>query len=112
MQIINTTPNGQIFTCGRCDKLHIEFGNLYFLLTRTELNSFAQYIDSVDYTLHLAKNKNMQMRKKLIMKLRFKDVYLALNVNEFLELTDLLSLKKRPQKVSARLIMNDCIYLN
>ncbi len=38
MKLINSTSNGQIYR-GRCQrKLHLEFGNLFLLLTYVEFN--------------------------------------------------------------------------
>ncbi len=33
MKLLNFTPNGQIFICPCQNKFHIEFGNLFLLLT-------------------------------------------------------------------------------
>ena len=109
MKLINSTLNGQIFICPCQNKLHLEFGNLFLILTYDEFNSMNDYVGGIDYKHFLKINQNAQNRRKLLLHFGFRRAaYLALNESEFLELKELLSLKKRADKLSpVKMITND-----
>jgi hypothetical protein len=94
MGIISSTPNGQIFVCPCHYKLFLEFGNMFLHLTYDELGYFKEYINSIDFAFYLKKNKDARSRRKLMLYIGDKNIHLALNPNEFIELKELLSLKK------------------
>lgn len=97
MKLVNSTRNGQLFECSYCqNKLRLEFGNIFLHLSYDEFTQFAQYINSIDYQFYLTKNRNAPNRRKLILCLDSKNVNMALNIHEFLELKDLVSLKSKP----------------
>ena len=112
MTLINSNPNGQIFICPYRNIVHLEFGNLFIKLSFEELSLFTDYVNSIDYKFWLARNKNAQNRRKLLLHLKSKDTYLALDLVEFLELKNLLIPKTKPAKIKYKQIRIDNINLN
>lgn len=112
MKLINSTPNGQIFACP-CRKLvHIEFGNLFLLLTYDEFNFLNDYVKNIDYKHFLNKNRNAQNRRKLLLNFNRKNAYLALHENEFLEFKTLISNKNEGERLKSIKINTRDINLN
>jgi hypothetical protein len=112
MKLISSTPNGQIFACP-CQKIiHLEFGNLLLNLSFDELGAFKEYVNSIDYRFYLAKNRNAQNRRKLLLHCGLNGNFLALNANEFLELKELLSLKFKKQEFRIENLLTENINLN
>ncbi|ALO17231.1 hypothetical protein L21SP5_03630 [Salinivirga cyanobacteriivorans] len=112
MKLISSTPNGQIFACP-CQKIvHLEFGNLLLNLSFNELESFKEYVHSIDYRFYLAKNRNAQNRRKLLLHCGLNGNFLALNASEFLELKQLLSLKPQKQELKLEHLLTENINLN
>ncbi len=112
MKLINSTPNGQFFLCPCNNKLFLEFGTLFMQLTYDELGLFSEYVNSIDYKFWLVQNQNAQNRRKLLLHLKQNNTYLALHVHEFLELKDLLSLKRNPNALLNNPIISNNINLN
>ena len=48
MDIIKTSPNGQLSYCDRCKIYQLEFGNLFFRFTTEEFLYFKNYIRKTD----------------------------------------------------------------
>ncbi|MEA3317593.1 MAG: DUF6686 family protein [Bacteroidota bacterium] len=112
MKIINSTYKGQIFTCPNCNKIHIEFGNVCINLTQQELKQFKDYVNSIDYQFYLYKNRHAQNRRKLLLNIGASNSFLALNVNEFIELKNLLSNKNEIPEIKNIQILISNINLN
>lgn len=112
MKLINSTPNGQIFVCPCHNKLFLEFGTMFMQLTCDELSQFSEYVNSIDYKFWLAQNQNAQNRRKLLLYLKPTGTYLALHLHEFLELKELLSLKRNHNQISNTLTVTNNINLN
>ncbi len=91
MKIINSTPNGQIFTNISKKIVHLEFGNMLVNFSNDEFESFKMYVNSIDYKFYLAKNQQSQNRRKLLLHIGSNNGFLALNESEFVELKQLLS---------------------
>ncbi len=104
MKIINSTPNGQIFFCPRQNIYHLEFGNLFLHLSSSEINQFTDYVYSIDHKHYLEKNQSSQNKRKLLLQVGARHIYLALNLFEFLELRDLVSLRKNATLVDSKTI--------
>ncbi|MFW5706809.1 MAG: DUF6686 family protein [Bacteroidota bacterium] len=113
MKLVTSTPNGQIFVCARKRKLHLEFGNLFLMLTYDEFNQLAAYIKSIDYQHYLEKNKNAQNKRKLLLNIGFQDMFFAVTATEFLELKNLISLQKKKHcMLHSSQINNNVLQLN
>jgi hypothetical protein len=112
MKLINSTPNGQIFMCPCQNKLQIEFGNLFLLLTYDEFNFMNDYVKNIDYKHFLNINRNAQNRRKLLLFFGKSSAYLALHENEFLEFKALISLKNEGDKLTSISINTSDINLN
>lgn len=98
MNLINTTPNGQIFACPCIRKIHLEFGNLLLSLSYDEFSEFTDYVNSIDYKYYLIKNRKAENRRKLLLHIGKKDIHLALFPCEFIELRKLLLIPTRPEE--------------
>lgn len=75
--------------------LQLEFGNVFLVLTYDELGEFAEYINAIDYKFYYKKNQYAQNRRKLLLRIGPKNIYLAVTPKEFLELRELVSLKSK-----------------
>jgi hypothetical protein len=112
MKLINSTSNGQIFTCP-CQKIvHLEFGNLFLLLTYDEFKFLNNYVKNIDYKHFLNKNRNAQNRRKLLLHFGKSGAYLALHENEFIEFKSLISLKNEGDRLTSISINTSDINLN
>ncbi|MFV0471251.1 MAG: DUF6686 family protein [Paludibacteraceae bacterium] len=112
MKLINSTPNGQIFICTCRNRVHLEFGNIFFNLSVNEFKKYREYVNSIDYKFYIDKNKNAQNRRKLLLHTGQQGSYMALNVAEFLELKGLISLKQRTGKIEISTFALENINLN
>jgi len=113
MKLVNSSPNGQIFVCARKRKVHLEFGNLFLMLNFDEFNQLVKYINSVDYDFYLEKNKNAQNKRKLLLNMGFEEILLAVHLNEFIELKNLVSLRKKKHcMLHSSQINNNVLQLN
>ncbi|MFW5759430.1 MAG: DUF6686 family protein [Cyclobacteriaceae bacterium] len=112
MKLINSTANGQIFICPCQRKLHLEFRNLFLLLTYDQFNSLNTYVRTIDRKYFLYKNRNEHNRRKLLLRFGKSSAYLVLHENEFLEFKALLSLKNEDSKWSPVNMITNNINLN
>lgn len=112
MKLINSTQNGQIFFCSYHNIIHLEFGNLFLHFSYDEIVIFTEYVNSIDYKFYLVKNQNSQNRRKLLLHIGSKNAFLAVTLHEFLELKDLLTLKRKPTEINNNQIIIDKINLN
>ena len=94
MKLVNKTPNGQIAFCPDNEVFYLEFGNLFLTLTPGELQSFYEYVCSIDYKYYLDHNKDAFNNRKLLLEVGCNRVKFCLYANELSELKDLLSGKK------------------
>jgi len=74
---------------------HLEFGNLFIHLSDDELIRFKDYVESIEPNFYLIRNKEAQNRRKLMLSIGSKKIFFALYANEFAELRELLSLRKK-----------------
>lgn len=112
MEVINSTPNGQIFTCSCRNSIKIEFGNLFLNLNNNEFNQLVTYVNSIDFEGWLEHNRNSSNRRKLLLHIGERNAFFALNRSEFIEFKELLSLKSMSGFVSFSEIMVEKINLN
>ncbi len=93
MKILNSTPHGQIFACPCHNLLNLEFGNILIKLNYDELSRLTDYVNSIDYVYYLELNDKAANRRKILLDIGFRDIFFALNGDEFMELKRLLSMK-------------------
>lgn len=91
MKLVNKTSNGQIVFCPDNEIFHLEFGTLFLTLTPRELQSFYEYVRSIDYKYYLNHNKDAFNNRKLLLEVGCNKVKFCLYANEFFELKDLLT---------------------
>ena len=112
MKLIKSTPNGQITYCPCTKRFGLEFGNLYLFFDAEELRSFNNYLQSIDYKHYLTANEDACNKRKLMLIIGASDIYLCLHANEFLELRELVSLKKTAGIISNKEVINHEIICN
>ena len=106
MKILNSTPHGQIFVCPCHNLLNLEFGNILIKLNYDEMSRLTDYVNSIDYGYYLELNDKTANRRKILLNIGFKDIFLALNGDEFMELKSLLSMKNIPDDIGTSDILN------
>jgi len=93
-KISNSTENGKVFICSKCDAIHIEFKNLNFNFSETQFKNFTDYILELNGSEWEYKNRNTHYRRKIIIPTGHKNVKILLNNGELTELKQLLSISK------------------
>ena len=93
MKIYNQTANGKIYKCSKCNKIHLEYHNLYFEFNKKEFAHFANYILLLNGTKWENKNKNSFINRKIIVPINHDNFKITLHNYELLELKNLLSHK-------------------
>lgn len=112
MEFTHKTPNGQICFCNLHNCYHLEFGNIFLHLSYDELEKMRDYVSSIDYLFYLEKNKNSPTRRKLLLNIGSLKIYLCLDPTEFIELRELLSLKKKPAILKNREVIGTNLIYN
>lgn len=104
IKIINQTQSGKIFKCRFCDKIHIEFKNLYFTFTKEEYNNFKNYFLDFDENYWESIRKNSTCKRKIMVPVGHKNISLLFNSEEIKEFKHLFSpdtfKKKNPDIIS------------
>lgn len=90
-QIINKTLYGTVFTCSRCEKIHVEFNNINFNFTEKEYRQFVRYLNELDGSYWEEKNKNSLFRRKIRIPFSGTSLCLMLNSEELSSLRSLLA---------------------
>ncbi|TCO06055.1 DUF6686 family protein [Natronoflexus pectinivorans] len=112
MKLICKSSNGQITFCPCANLFHLEFGNLLLTLSYEELKQMHGYVCSIDHEHYLNLNKDSFNRRKLLLNIGARKMYFCLNSSEFLELNDLLSLRKKPGLLNNSTLVEQGIALN
>jgi hypothetical protein len=112
MKLINKTANGQIAFCEVHECYHLEFGNLFINLSGSELGALRSYVQNTDYQFYLEWNKRAMNRRKILLNIGSKSIYLALHAIEFVELRELLSMRKKPELLSNKEVIGAEIIYN
>lgn len=81
MKIIRETPNGKVFTCDKCDTIHIEYKNLNFNLTEIQFNDYSKYLNQLDGLEWEERNKYAGYSRKIIIPTRDKHFNMLLLAN-------------------------------
>jgi hypothetical protein len=111
MKLINKTANGQIAFCEIHQCYHLEFGNLFINLSGSELGALRSYIQSTDYQFYLEWNKQAMNRRKILLNIGSRKIYFCLHAAEFVELNDLLFMKKAQGFLTNREVISaDIVY--
>lgn len=100
MTIINKTPHGQIFRCGKCNAIHIEFKNLNFNLSQRQLDQFTRYLNNLNGPEWEQRNTLSNYKRKIIIPTQDSNFNFLLNNEELKELIMLLK-KKKIRKTSS-----------
>jgi hypothetical protein len=96
IDIIRQSPNGKVFKCPSCDKLHIEYKNLSFAFSDNEFNDFRDYFLRLQPEKWEYLNKDSCMGRKIMIPIGHRNVTSIFHVHEIYELKSLLGgVKKR-----------------
>lgn len=103
--IINQSPNGIVFTCTSCNKIHIEFKNLNFNFTAKQYDYFVQYFNNLQIEIWEEKNENTLYRRKIIVPIGHHSFNIMLHRLEVIELRQLLNQYQSETKMSEYNVM-------
>ena len=95
MDIIRTSPNGQLSYCGNCKIYLLEFGNLFFRFTTEEFLYFKNYIRKTDGLYYESINKNLPNIRKIFLRMPVNSFFCCLHSEELDELKYLISVHKK-----------------
>ena len=112
MKLINKTANGLIAFCDMHKCYHLEFGNIFLNLSGNELGALRSYVQNTDYQFYLEWNKRSINRRKILLNIGSKNINLALHAIEFVELRELLSMKKKPELLNNKEVIGSEIIYN
>jgi hypothetical protein len=112
MKLVSKTTNGQIAYCQCAHIFHLEFGNILLNLNSEDLRKLYKYIQSVDMEYYLNHNKHSFNRRKLVLQIGAKNIFLCLSSTEFLEFKNLLTLKKQPRIINNSEVIDFELQLN
>ncbi len=99
-KLINQTPNGRVFICPNCDKIHIEFHNFLFSFNDEEYHYFKQCFAWMDGCHYESINSDIVYSRKIIVPIGHKNASMMLNRYELVELQMLLNGSKVKQHPS------------
>ncbi len=100
MDIIKTSPNGQLSYCDRCKIYQLEFGNLFFRFTTEEFLYFKNYIRKTDGSYYEEMNKDIPNNRKIFLRMPINGFYCCLHNEELDELKYLISIQKKHEEKS------------
>ena len=105
--IINRTQNGQVFRCGKCKAIHIEYKNLNFNFTDRQFSEFAGYINSLDGEKWEEINQNSQFKRRIIIPTGNQIFRVLFTNKELKEFRQLISTKlEQPYQYKKYQLMN------
>lgn len=89
-KVMSQTPNGRVFVCPNCDKIHIEFHNFLFSFNDEEYRYFKQCFARMDGCYYESLNSDIVYSRKIIVPIGHKNASMMLNRYELVELQMLL----------------------
>lgn len=89
MKILKTTTNGKIFTCGKCNAIHIEYKNINFNLSKDQFLEYAKYLNKLNGSEWEEANQSSPLTRKIIIPTQDTHISLLLNNQELNELKKL-----------------------
>lgn len=90
MALINETTNGRLCYCERCRLYHLEFGNMFFKLTESELANFKAYVEGIDGIYYTHLNRHAGNNRKILLQTASKTLLFCVNAIELEELKSLV----------------------
>ncbi len=112
MKLISCTQNGQILYCPRHDRVFLEFGNILLRFNYEALETFTEYVNSIDSDHFIVKNNQSFNRKEILLDIGYNKAYFGVTQSEFLELKELLTLEAYCPEKKLSKIKIDKIHLN
>lgn len=96
-QTYRKTAHGCIRYCTNCKAYHLEFGNICFDFTPSELQVFRDYIEGIDGESQQEKNKQSTRLRKIVLPTQLKGTAFCFHLHELAELKYLLQVGQ-PEK--------------
>jgi hypothetical protein len=84
--MLSQTPNGMIFKCQTCDRLHIEYKNLNFNFTKKEFDFFRKYFLSLDAEYWENVNRQSFYKRKIMVPIGHKNFTALFSSEEISEI--------------------------
>jgi hypothetical protein len=98
MKVMSQSASGRVFKCPSCDKIHIEFNNLYFTFDDEEYKSFSNYFLDFDVHYWIAQPGYLHRNKKLLIPVGHRNVATLFSASEIYELKNLFIMAAQNQK--------------
>ncbi len=89
-KVLSQTPNGRVFICPNCNKIHVEFHNFLFSFDEEEYRYFQRCFARMDGCYYEAVNSDIVYTRKIIVPIGHKNASMMLNRYELHELKSLL----------------------
>lgn len=89
-KIINKIKNGKVFQCESCNKIHIEYKNLYFIFNQEKYKQFADYFLKMDGEYFESRNAKSFLNKKIVIPVGNKNLKVIFDNDELNEIKSLL----------------------
>ncbi|MEW6653678.1 MAG: DUF6686 family protein [Bacteroidota bacterium] len=89
-KLLNHSANGKTIICTNCNKIFLEFNNLFIKFTESEFQSFADYVGKIDGKYWQSKNARSVFSRKIIISVNCKNINVLLTMEELTELKTLL----------------------
>ncbi len=96
-KVLSQSVFGKIFICPSCNKIHVEFKNLYFSFTNTEYESFANYFINFDVQYWMEHSIHYKNNGKILIPVGHKNIATLFTPSEIDELKSLF-LAASPKK--------------
>lgn len=92
------TAHGTIRYCSNCKAYHLEFGNIRFDFTPSDLQIFRDYLEGIDGELQQEKNRQSNGFRKIVLPTQLKGTAFCFHLHELAELKYLLQVGQ-PEKL-------------
>lgn len=102
IHILSSTPNGLVYKCNSCSKIHIEYKNLNFNFTQSQYDYFANYFNKLDADYWEDVNKRSPLKRKIVVPIGHDSLNVLLNRKEIEELRKLLLNKSKNRHIQSK----------
>lgn len=109
IKVIATVKSGELSFCENCQVFHLFFNNLFFAVTREELERLKSYVDGLEVSYWEDKYACSRIRRKIPLPTTQENLVVMFNRQEVLELKVLLARKEKNKKKYIKFLTIDDI---
>ncbi len=95
-QVYCQTPNGRVYRCAACNKIHVEYKTLSFSFNPAEYHQFRDYIQQLDPEFWAAQNQRHNGERKILIPINHPTLMMKFRPEEVDELKELLVANFKP----------------